>query len=96
MIANLGIGSRTLTIIQALPPRRIPEAMSAAVSVFDQAIGLFHDHPDWADRIGGYFCLADGETGLPFVVTLIGSVPLDKGKIYADFCQEKAWRRANL
>lgn len=47
------------------------------------------------ERVGGYFCIARGDTGIPLLVKGIGLVSEDKQKKYFDFAQEKASRLAS-
>ena len=61
----------------------------------NEARFLFREEDEWKGRDGGYFCLADAETGLPYLVTLIGSVSGDKAEKYCAFAQEKARRLAS-
>ncbi len=50
--------------------------------------------PEYNRRPGGFFCIADGKTGLPLLVKVVGSPPEDKGEKYFSFAQEKARRLA--
>lgn len=46
-------------------------------------------------RIGGYLCVADGESGLPLFIAPVGHIETaERAKKYLEFCQEKAIRLA--
>lgn len=60
----------------------------------ERLVALFDDDPGWQGKRGGYFCLADGETGLPLLLACIGEVPDEKVERYLRLCQEKPRRLA--
>lgn len=66
--------------------------VSTADVVLQEALFLFAGNKDWVGRGGGYFCLANGENGLPLLVVPIGEVPIEKAEKYLRLCQEKAKR----
>lgn len=72
------------------------QAAASVIRAFDQAIPIFKELPDWPDdRQGGYFCLAEGATGIPIVIIKIGETSM-KNERYLLFCIEKSRRLAGL
>lgn len=60
----------------------------------NKALAIFAQEENWKGRTGGYFCLADKESGMPLFITQVGEVPKEKAGKYLSFCQEKAGRLA--
>jgi len=54
----------------------------------------FATFKEWEGKKGGYFCVADGLSGTPLLVALVGEVPLEKVEKYLEFSQEKSRRLA--
>jgi len=50
--------------------------------------------PEHDKRLGGFFCIANGKTGLPYLVKVVGNPPEDKREAYFFFAREKARRLA--
>ncbi|MGC9157876.1 MAG: hypothetical protein ACP5FH_02705 [Terracidiphilus sp.] len=69
----------------------VSRCRTAVKSILEQ----FEGQEGWAGRGGGCLCIADGETGFPLIMVLIGEVPLQKAPKYLSFCQEKAVRLAS-
>ena len=63
--------------------------------IVSRVVDLACQLPEATDRHGAYFCLADGDTGLPKLLMLVGSVSVIKAPKYLQFAQEKA-RRLSL
>ena len=83
--------------IGSLNKEKVSGIISGVAFLVDEAIFLFeqaHGRSDWQGRTGGYFCLANAETGLPLLVLPLGQVPLEKAEKYLRLCQEKAKRLA--
>lgn len=76
------------------PLSEISRVVSQVMFVADAAISLFSKDEKWAGKIGGYFCLADGCSGFPLLITPIGSNPIEKIANRIIICQEKAMRLA--
>ncbi len=72
----------------------ITEIISQAYSAVSKAEALFGKKSEWQGRTGGFLCVADSASGLPYVMALIGSVPTEKFQKCFSFCQEKAVRLA--
>jgi hypothetical protein len=62
--------------------------------VIGSILKTFGHREEWGGRKGGYFCVADGLTGTPLLVAIVGEVPLEKAEKYMEFAQEKARRLA--
>lgn len=56
-----------------------------------QEVRKLHDR-EWH---GGYCCVADAKTGLPFAIVGVGDAPPEKWPKYLTLCQEKASRLAS-
>jgi hypothetical protein len=78
--------------ITELSRHAILKIITHAYFAVSEAKARLHDEPGWTGREGGYFCLADGRTGFPYAIVLIGSVPEEKSAKYLALCQEKALR----
>lgn len=77
-----------------MPPSVVGTLISRAGLVVVKALDQFRGDPLWAGRSGGYFCIADGKTGLPVFVAIIGDIPVENAARYWGLCQEKATRLA--
>ena len=75
-----------------LSSQTISRVVGAVEEVMREAVGLFGDDPEWKGRSGGYFCLADGLTGTPRLIALIGSIPSGKYIRYFHLVREKIER----
>ena len=60
--------------------------------VINVALKVFAQGENWESRTGGYFCLADGLNGIPYIILRVGDVPEEKAEKYFSLCQEKARR----
>ncbi len=76
--------------ITQLTPGYLNKMIQEGTDAVRHAIRLCGD----PTRQGGYFCIADGETGFPLVITAIGTVAEEKAEKYLALCQEKARRLA--
>jgi len=71
---------------------KIATLVSACQTMLVTMLREFGEREDWGGRKGGYFCVADGLTGTPLLIALVGQVPLEKVEKYMEFAQEKARR----
>ena len=69
--------------------------VASAKNAMEEALRIFDGYREWKNRQGGYFSIADAETGLFHIVTPIGMVSSEKTLKYLFLCQEKA-RRLSL
>ncbi len=83
-----------MTIVAKIGDRFSRELVSAAEAAFHLASKTFRAEKAWEYPLGGYFCIADGITGTPYLTILIGEVENSKADRYYEFCREKAQRLA--
>jgi len=78
--------------MKALTPNQINSILGHATDVI-HAARTFARSGD----AGGYLCIGDNTTGVPFLLTLIGNMPEERARACAGFAQEKNRRLgANL
>lgn len=81
---------------RALKPSDLSEIFQKVDVAVDEAIVRFSEEENWGNRTGGYFCLADRETGRPIFLSLVGVVATEKMEKYLRLAQEKARRLSQV
>lgn len=71
---------------------KIATLVTACQIMLKTALREFGNREGWEGKKGGYFCVADGLSGTPLLVALVGEIPLEKVEKYMEFAQEKARR----
>ena len=83
-----------MTNLSGLTEDAINRILPSAIRALNTVISMFGNEDGWELRSGGFFCLADARTGLPWVIAQLGEISNEKVEKYLAFCQEKARRLA--
>ena len=82
------------TLIRPINHLVLSRIINFVTLITEESLILFDYDHDWEDRGGAYFCLADGETGIPLIVLPVGNsgIRFEKAEKYIELCLEKAKR----